>query len=446
MRNTRLYLLRLRVFAALLGLLMAQQRPAHAIEILDETALRNEGLKLMRRSYLDEFEDIALVNHRGEKVRFFTDLVKNRAVVINFFYTRCDGTCPLANGRMAQLRRALQADFGRSITLLSISVDAEHDTPAIVSRYARMATQESAEPDMPDWQFLTGDPEAIYRVRQQLGYVSADPAKDRDPSQHGAMIMMGNHATGRWGMINSALELELLMSRVKRLAGWTQGIRYGDIRRKAEATYSGQPAFTARPAEEPEGPEQPLPILGRAVADIEATERSGRPVKLSDLRGKVVVAGHFYTVCPHGSKAVIATMSQLNQTFGNDGRFHQVAFSPASERETPAFFQAYARNLGLTDDCRWWFITAPEVRLAGFITHNLGLQPPRSIPPEERLNPFDLYEHDLRVVLIDAQGRIRGRYEVFNANPDISQENGQLLIRHVRQLLEEPIEKKVSAN
>ena len=44
-----------------------------------------------RGLYSDKFPDTVLIDHRGEKHRFYSDLVKDRMAVIQFFYTTCDG-------------------------------------------------------------------------------------------------------------------------------------------------------------------------------------------------------------------------------------------------------------------------------------------------------------------------------------------------------------------
>ena len=45
-------------------------------------------------------------------------------------------------------------------------------------------------------------------------------------------------------------------------------------------------------------PSNPLPVLATIKGDLEATERSGAKVRLSELRGKVVVAAYLYTPLP----------------------------------------------------------------------------------------------------------------------------------------------------
>ena len=44
-----------------------------------------------RGLYSDKFPDTVLTDHQGNKHRFYSDLVKDRMAVIQFFYTTCDG-------------------------------------------------------------------------------------------------------------------------------------------------------------------------------------------------------------------------------------------------------------------------------------------------------------------------------------------------------------------
>src|SRR4051812_38927636 len=53
------------------------------------------------------FPDIPLTTHRGEKVRFFTDLIKDKVVAINFIYTRCADACPMETARLLEVQRLL---------------------------------------------------------------------------------------------------------------------------------------------------------------------------------------------------------------------------------------------------------------------------------------------------------------------------------------------------
>ena len=185
-------------------------------------------------------------------------------------------------------------------------------------------------------------------------------------------------------------------------------------------------------------PHKPLPVVAQIQGDLEVTERSGQKVKLSALRGKVCVMACLYTVCPHGCAAVVAQMQKLNTAHHTRADFHLVSLAVAPERDTVSFLKAYAEGVGVQPTDPWWFITGEQQRLWDYMTHDLQLQAPAPIPEEKRINPLDLYEHDLRLVLIDRQGRVRGYYSVFHPQPEVAAMMKEQLDRDVQRLLDDP--------
>jgi protein SCO1/2 len=186
-------------------------------------------VQMMRQSVGENLPDTILTDDSGREVRFFTDLVKDQAVVISFFYTNCRGTCPGTNIVLSDVRERLAADFGKSVRFIAISVEPEKDDVAAISEYASQYRAEVTDPDMPEWVFLTGKPEELKALRYKLGYYSIDPVIDADPTQHAATVIIGNHATGRWGMMPVGIGAEQLAGKVRRLAGWTKAQRYADV-------------------------------------------------------------------------------------------------------------------------------------------------------------------------------------------------------------------------
>jgi protein SCO1/2 len=74
-----------------------------------------------------------------------------RVVVIDFIYTRCPlpEVCPRLSANFARLQKRFA---GREVTLLSITVDPQFDTPEVLADYGR---RWRANPEQ--WRFLTGD-------------------------------------------------------------------------------------------------------------------------------------------------------------------------------------------------------------------------------------------------------------------------------------------------
>jgi protein SCO1 len=75
--------------------------------------------------------------------------LRGKVVAIDFIYTRCPlpDVCPRLSANFAMLQRR----FGAGLVLLSVTVDPDYDTPAVLREYARRWSAG------PAWRFLTGD-------------------------------------------------------------------------------------------------------------------------------------------------------------------------------------------------------------------------------------------------------------------------------------------------
>ena len=69
--------------------------------------------------------------------------------VADFVFTRCTGPCPLMTSRMAELAKGMTK--AKDVRLVSISVDPEHDSPAVLKEYAERMLADPSQ-----WIFLTG--------------------------------------------------------------------------------------------------------------------------------------------------------------------------------------------------------------------------------------------------------------------------------------------------
>ena len=145
--------------------------------------------ELIRRRHLP---NVALVTHQGKTVRFYDDLVKDKKVVINCVYTRCQGVCVPVTANLVRVQKLLGDRVGRDIFFYSITLKPEEDTPAALEQYA------ARHGVGPGWLFLTGEPEDIETLRTKLGFRYADPVEDADKSNHVGMIRMGNEPYLRW--------------------------------------------------------------------------------------------------------------------------------------------------------------------------------------------------------------------------------------------------------
>jgi protein SCO1/2 len=145
----------------------------------------------------DFFPNVALTTHQGKTVRFYDDLVKGKIVAIDLIYTTCKYACPLETARLAQVQRLLGDRMGRDVFFYSITIDPDHDTPAVLAEYAEKYRAG------PGWLFLTGAMADIELIGKKLGiYAGPDPS---NPDGHTPYLLVGNQATGQW-MRNSATD------------------------------------------------------------------------------------------------------------------------------------------------------------------------------------------------------------------------------------------------
>ena len=132
------------------------------------------------------FSDVELINQDGQKVRFYSDVLKNKVVVINSFFTTCTSVCPPMNRNFEKVQDALGDRLGKEAFLVSISVDPETDTPPRLKEYSRRFHAREG------WIFLTGQKENVDWALYKLGqYVET---KD----DHSTIIIIGNEPKGLW--------------------------------------------------------------------------------------------------------------------------------------------------------------------------------------------------------------------------------------------------------
>jgi protein SCO1/2 len=100
---------------------------------------------------------VNLIDQHGKTVSLAS--LKGKPVLIDFIYASCAATCPLLTEKMTAIARELGGESNARVTLVSLTLDPEHDTPAAFATYA--ATHGA---NRKDWLFLTGSPANIDRV------------------------------------------------------------------------------------------------------------------------------------------------------------------------------------------------------------------------------------------------------------------------------------------
>jgi protein SCO1 len=103
--------------------------------------------------------DVRLVRADGQEMRIKPELERSRPVVLNFVFTTCTTICPVMSQTLAKVQERLGDDRPR-VTMISVSIDPERDTPARLTEYARKFRAG------PDWTFYTGTAEASIALQK----------------------------------------------------------------------------------------------------------------------------------------------------------------------------------------------------------------------------------------------------------------------------------------
>jgi protein SCO1 len=152
--------------------------PASLTKVSSDATVRSPAEKY--------FSDVELIDQDGQKVRFYTDVLKNKVVIINTFFTTCTNICPPMNRNFEKIQEALGDRLGKDAFLISISVDPQTDTPTRLKEYSRRFHAR------PGWMFLTGSQENVNWALYKLGqYVET---KD----DHTSIFIIGNEPKGLW--------------------------------------------------------------------------------------------------------------------------------------------------------------------------------------------------------------------------------------------------------
>ncbi len=159
--------------------------------------------------------ELELTNQLGEKVTLNGSL-KGKSVVLDFFFTNCNSTCPKLSANMRQLQTSFKKDTKKEASLdtivqfISITVDPVHDTVAALRAYADRV---GANHDR--WWFLTGDKKTIYNfIRNELGIATG-------PGNGGAEDFIHT-------------EKFVLLDKDRFIRGYYDGLNDTDVRRCAD--------------------------------------------------------------------------------------------------------------------------------------------------------------------------------------------------------------------
>jgi protein SCO1/2 len=147
-----------------------------------------------------------------------------------------------------------------------------------------------------------------------------------------------------------------------------------------------------------------LADLGPAPS-VELIGADGRPFRLAELRGRVVLVSFIYTtcngVCPATTHNLYRVQEELKRVGLWDERVAFVSITLDPERDTPEVLARYAEIYGCDRD-RWHFVTGSPAQVRQVLD---------AWDMWARRDVNGVLDHPSRIFLLDPRGR---RREIYN--------------------------------
>lgn len=174
------------VIAKVLGKDKLEMPPYYKVE----AAIPNhKATELIKEGKILPVEDLVATNQFGDKISLNKDLA-GKMLVVNFFFTTCNSTCPKLTQNLKILqyafRRTPMARNDTTVQFISITVDPERDTSGALRAYA-----DKWKVDENHWWFLTGDKKMLYNwARTQFALHVPDGDGGADDFVHSNTLVL----------------------------------------------------------------------------------------------------------------------------------------------------------------------------------------------------------------------------------------------------------------
>ncbi len=172
----------------------------------------------------------------------------------------------------------------------------------------------------------------------------------------------------------------------------------------------------------PAEPPSRLAVI-RPAPDFTLTTQDEKSLRLSDLRGRVLLVGFVFTTCNGSCPATTHRMGQVQQALAargltKDGRVHLLSITLDPARDTPEVLRDYMR-LYDAEPASWTFLTGPRERVEKVVAAwGMWARPAAN----------GQLDHPSRVFLVDTRGRVREIYNLDYLKPAWVVEEMEMLL------------------
>jgi len=120
-------------------------------DVQAQSASKAEEIEVDISGVKIKIPDLVLRDQDGRKVRFYSDLIKDKVIVLTFFYTSCTSVCTRQGKVLSELQSLLGERLGESVFLISVTMDPLKDNPQQLKAWGAHYKIK------PGWTLVTGD-------------------------------------------------------------------------------------------------------------------------------------------------------------------------------------------------------------------------------------------------------------------------------------------------
>jgi protein SCO1/2 len=152
--------------------------------------------------------DLLLRNQHGERVRFYTDLIKGKVVVLTFFYATCGYICEIQGNVLTRLQASLGNRLGKEVFIISVTRDPAADTPARLKVWSKRFKVK------PGWTLVTGEVDEVNQLLKM--FVGDGPGASE---MHSSDLFIVNDKAQKWLVAPGVADPEPLLELIDSVAG-----------------------------------------------------------------------------------------------------------------------------------------------------------------------------------------------------------------------------------
>jgi cytochrome oxidase Cu insertion factor (SCO1/SenC/PrrC family) len=152
--------------------------------------------------------DVKVRTHDGKNVRLYSDLIKNKVVLLSFFYTNCTNICPLQGEVLAKVQAELGPRMPQDVALISISMNPDADSPRALKHWARSFGVRKG------WTLVSSN---SAEMRKMIKDFTGNPPGRREA--HYSIVFIGNDRSGSWVAANGTNSPAELIKLIKVVTG-----------------------------------------------------------------------------------------------------------------------------------------------------------------------------------------------------------------------------------